>query len=57
MQRLDADGLADRVGSTSFIAELDEAERAPLLEQVRALAGGGTVDVPYVCEVHVWRPS
>jgi SAM-dependent methyltransferase len=57
VQRLDADGLADRVASTSFIAELDEAERAPLLEQVRALAGGGAVDVPYVCEVHVWRPS
>jgi SAM-dependent methyltransferase len=57
VQRLDADGLADRVGSTSFIAALDEAERAPLLERVRALAGGGAVDVPYVCEVHVWRPS
>jgi SAM-dependent methyltransferase len=56
VQRLDADGLADRVGSTSFIAALDEAERAPLLERVRALAGGGAVDVPYVCEVHVWRP-
>ncbi len=57
VQRLDADGLADRVGSTSFIAALDDAERIPLLEQVRALAGGGAVDVPYVCEVHVWRPS
>jgi SAM-dependent methyltransferase len=57
VQRLDADGLADRVGSTSFIATLDDAERDPLLEQVRALAGDGAVDVPYVCEVHVWRPS
>jgi SAM-dependent methyltransferase len=57
VQRLDADGLADRVGSTSFIAALDDAERAELLEQVRALAGDGAVDVPYVCEVHVWRPS
>jgi SAM-dependent methyltransferase len=56
VQRLDADGLADRVASTSFIAALDEAERAPLLDKVRALVGGGTVDVPYVCEVHVWRP-
>jgi SAM-dependent methyltransferase len=55
-QRLDADGLADRVGSTSFVAALDDAERGPLLERVRALAPDGPVDVPYECEVHVWRP-
>lgn len=57
VQRLDADGLADRVGSTSFIAALDEPERTHVLERVRALVDGGAVDVPYVCEVHVWRPS
>jgi SAM-dependent methyltransferase len=57
VQRLDADGLADRVGSTSFIAALDEPDRARVLERVRALVDGGAVDVPYVCEVHVWRPS
>jgi SAM-dependent methyltransferase len=57
VQRLDADGLADRVGSTSFIGALDDAERAKVLERVRALVDGGAVDVPYVCEVHVWRPS
>ncbi len=57
VQRLDADGLADRVGSTSFIAALDEPERTRVLERVRALVDGGAVDVPYVCEVHVWRPS
>jgi len=56
VQRLDADGLADRVGSTSFIAALEEPERARVLERVRALVDGGAVDVPYVCEVHVWRP-
>ena len=55
-QRLDADGLADRVGSTSFVAALDEADRAPLLARVRALAQGGPVDVPYKCEIHLWRP-
>jgi SAM-dependent methyltransferase len=55
-QRLDADGLADRVGSTSFVAALDAAEREPLLERVRALALDGPVDVPYECEVHLWRP-
>jgi SAM-dependent methyltransferase len=55
-QRLDADGLADRVGSTSFIAALDGAEREPLLARVRALAPDGPVDVPYECEIHLWRP-
>ena len=56
-QRLDADGLADRVGSTSFVAALDDGERERVLARVRALAGEGPVDVPYVCEVHLWRPS
>jgi ubiquinone/menaquinone biosynthesis C-methylase UbiE len=56
-QRLDADGLADRVGSTSFVAALDDATREPLLERVRALAPDGPVDVPYVCELHLWRPG
>jgi ubiquinone/menaquinone biosynthesis C-methylase UbiE len=56
-QRLDADGLADRVGSTSFVAALEDDERERVLERVRALAGDGPVDVPYVCEVHLWRPT
>jgi SAM-dependent methyltransferase len=56
-QPLDADGLADRVGSTSFVAALDDAERGRVLDRVRALAGGGSVDLPYVCEVYLWRPS
>jgi SAM-dependent methyltransferase len=55
-QRLDADGLADRVGSTSFVAALDDGERERVLARVRAIAGEGPVDVPYVCEVHLWRP-
>jgi SAM-dependent methyltransferase len=55
-QRLDADGLADRVGSTSFVAALDDSTREPLLERVRALVPDGPVDVPYVCELHLWRP-
>jgi SAM-dependent methyltransferase len=54
-QRLDADGLADRVGSTSFVAALDDDVREPLLERVRALAPDGPVDVPYECELHLWR--
>ena len=56
-QRLDADGLADRVGSTSFVAALDDEQRLPLLDRVRALADDGPVDVPYVCELHLWRPQ
>jgi ubiquinone/menaquinone biosynthesis C-methylase UbiE len=55
-QRMDADAVADRVGSTSFIAALDEATRAPLVERVRALVPDGSVDVPYECEIHLWRP-
>ena len=57
VQRLDADGLADRVGSTSFIAALDDPERERVLAQVRAIAGEGEVEVPYECEIHVWRPT
>ena len=55
-QRMDADALADRVGSTSFVAALDDAERERVLARVRALAAAGPVDLPYVCEVHLWRP-
>lgn len=50
-QFLDADGLADRVGSISFIAALGEDERAALLAAARALAGGGVVTLRYVVEV------
>jgi SAM-dependent methyltransferase len=56
-QTFDADGLADRVGSTSFIAALDDEERGGVLERVRVLVGGASVEVPYVCEIHLWRPS
>jgi SAM-dependent methyltransferase len=52
-QVLDADGLADRVGSTSFIAAMSADERAPLLAEVRALADGGTVALPYVVELQL----
>jgi SAM-dependent methyltransferase len=47
----DADALADRVGSTSFIAALDDGPRSEVIAQVRALAADGPVDLPYVCEV------
>jgi SAM-dependent methyltransferase len=50
-QRLDADGLADRVGSISFVAALGEEERSALLEATRALAGGAVVTLRYVVEL------
>jgi SAM-dependent methyltransferase len=52
-QVLDADGLADRFGSISFVAAMDGAERAPLLDEIRALARGGTVSLRYVVELHI----
>jgi SAM-dependent methyltransferase len=53
----DADALADRVGSTSFVAALDDGPQAEVIAAVRALAASGPVDVPYVCEVFVCRRS
>jgi SAM-dependent methyltransferase len=49
----DADALADRVGSTSFIAALDDEPRERVIAEVRALAADGPVDLPYVCEAFV----
>src|SRR5206468_4294904 len=37
-QRLSVEGVVERVASTSFIAALPDSERAPLLDEVRALA-------------------
>jgi hypothetical protein len=49
----DADALADRVGSTRFVAALDDGPQAEVIAAVRALAADGPVDVAYVCEVFV----
>lgn len=54
-QVLDAEGLSDRVASTSFIANLDGAERAEVLRKVRELAAGGTVELAYDCTVHLYH--
>jgi ubiquinone/menaquinone biosynthesis C-methylase UbiE len=54
-QRLDADGLADRVASTSAIAALDSPERGALLERIRALAADGPLTLRYRCDVQVAR--
>jgi SAM-dependent methyltransferase len=52
-QSLDADGLADRVASVSFIAALDEEERTKVLRAVRALAGDAGVTIHHDTEVQV----
>ena len=54
-QVLDAAGLAARIGSTSFIAALEDDERSRVLQHARSLAGEGTVVVPYRCEVQICR--
>jgi ubiquinone/menaquinone biosynthesis C-methylase UbiE len=51
----DADGLEARVGSISFIASLEPAQRARVLERARALAGAGVARVPYRTEVQICR--
>ncbi len=55
VQLLDADGLVARAASVSFIAQLPEAERAELLERVRALAPEGTFEFPYLTKVFTCR--
>jgi SAM-dependent methyltransferase len=52
-QVLDADRLAARICSISFIAQLPEPERAGLLARARELTAGGPVTVPYRTEVLV----
>jgi SAM-dependent methyltransferase len=50
---LDVQGLQDRVVSVSFIAALDDDERARVLGEVAAIAGGlpARFSMPYVTEV------
>jgi SAM-dependent methyltransferase len=54
-QVLNADGLAARVCSISFIACLPGVERVRVLVRARELAGDGPVTVPYRTEVLVCR--
>lgn len=56
-QLFSADDLADRVSSTSFVAAMDEDERRPLLDEVRALVAGRDepFPFPYVTEVLLSR--
>jgi ubiquinone/menaquinone biosynthesis C-methylase UbiE len=54
-QLLDADGLCDRVASTSFIANLPPAEHADVLERVRELVSDDVVELAYDCTVYLFR--
>jgi SAM-dependent methyltransferase len=55
VQRLDRDGLVDRVGSISFVAALDERRRDELLAEVAELCPrDGTIGLTYVCEAFVY---
>jgi SAM-dependent methyltransferase len=51
-QLLDADGLAARVASISFVASAPEDVRARVVAEVRSLAGDGVVRVPYETSVY-----
>jgi SAM-dependent methyltransferase len=53
-QVLDGAGMADRVGSISFISALPDGERARVLAAARALAAEGPVTVPYRTELMHW---
>jgi SAM-dependent methyltransferase len=53
-QRLDADGLADRVLSISFIAALPEDERNSVEARVRDLARDGPVELRYITELAIY---
>jgi SAM-dependent methyltransferase len=54
-QLLDADGLADRFGSVSFVAALDAGPRDDLLAALRALAPGAPVTLRYRTQVEILR--
>jgi ubiquinone/menaquinone biosynthesis C-methylase UbiE len=55
-QLLDADGVVDRVLSTSFIAALPDAERARVADRTRCVAAefGDPVVLPYVTELFAY---
>jgi len=54
-QRLDADGVVDRVLSISFIAALPEHDRGVVEARVRELAGSSPPELAYSSEVFIYR--
>jgi hypothetical protein len=51
VQRVDEQGVVDRVLSVSFMASLPEVERADVERRVRTLAKGAT-QLPYMTELY-----
>src|SRR3989440_11586556 len=58
-QELDAEALADRVASISFVAAATPEERTRIDSRLRALVEklGGRIDFPYVTAVYVSRAA
>jgi SAM-dependent methyltransferase len=56
-QKLDAEALADRVASISFIATLADDEREQVLDAVRELAADGPVTFGQRTDVHILRAA
>jgi SAM-dependent methyltransferase len=54
VQRLDADGLVDRILSISFIAALDEDEQRRVARRSRALAGDATLELRHIAAVCIY---
>jgi ubiquinone/menaquinone biosynthesis C-methylase UbiE len=56
-QQLDADGVADRIASVSFVAAAPPEQRAELERKLRdaVAARGGAVDFVYLTEVYISR--
>ena len=52
-QMLNADRLADRVASISFVASLPDGERARVIGAARDLAAAGPVRIPYRTQVQI----
>jgi SAM-dependent methyltransferase len=52
VHELSVEGLVARVASVSFIAALPEPDRIRVLAEVRELADGSTVELPYRTEVY-----
>jgi ubiquinone/menaquinone biosynthesis C-methylase UbiE len=57
VQELGTEELVDRIGSTSYIATLDEAERRQLFEEIRALVADlpRPLRLPYRTDTYVTR--
>ena len=57
VQELDTEELVDRIGSTSYIATLDDADRERLFGEIRALVADlpRPLQLPYRTDTYVTR--